>query len=65
MSMLETGNIRFSAYEGSDRGRTSTVPCGIDIGQTLIGMHIKHVCVPVRTSVKQESRTGNCNYCHI
>ena len=30
-----------------------TVPCGIDIGQTLIGMHIKHVCVPVRTSVKQ------------
>ena len=25
-----------------------TVPCGIDIGQTLIGMHIKHVCVPVR-----------------
>ena len=26
---------------------------GIDIGQTLIGMHIKHVCVPVRTSVKQ------------
>ena len=30
-----------------------TVPKGIDIGQTLIGMHIKHVCVPVRTSVKQ------------
>lgn len=29
-----------------------TVPKGIDIGQTLIGMHIKHVCVPVRTSVK-------------
>ena len=41
-----------------------TVPCGIDIGQTLIGMHIKHVCVPVRTSVKQVGR-GNCNYCHI
>lgn len=27
--------------------------CGIDIGQTLIGMHIKHVQIPVRTSVKQ------------
>ncbi len=48
------GNIRFSAYEGSDRRvEHITVPCGIDIGQTLIGMHIKHVCVPVRTSVKQ------------
>ena len=22
-----------------------SVPKGIDIGQTLIGMHIKHVCV--------------------
>lgn len=29
-----------------------TVPKGIDIGQTLIGMHIKHVCVPLRPSVK-------------
>lgn len=26
---------------------------GIDIGQTLIGMHLKSVVVPVRTSVKQ------------
>lgn len=25
---------------------------GIDIGQTLIGMHLKHVAVPVRTSVR-------------
>ncbi|WP_339148066.1 MULTISPECIES: TIGR01440 family protein [unclassified Sutcliffiella] len=25
---------------------------GIDIGDTLIGMHIKHVAVPVRSSVK-------------
>lgn len=24
---------------------------GIDIGQTLIGMHLKRVAVPVRTSV--------------
>ncbi|WP_460900720.1 DUF436 family protein, partial [Staphylococcus aureus] len=29
-----------------------TVPCGMDIGQTSIGLHMKHVCVPVRTSVK-------------
>lgn len=29
-----------------------TADCGIDIGQTMIGMHIKHVAVPVRTSVK-------------
>jgi uncharacterized protein (TIGR01440 family) len=26
---------------------------GIDIGDTLIGMHLKHVAVPVRTSLKQ------------
>lgn len=26
---------------------------GIDIGQTLIGMHMKHVAIPVRTSIKQ------------
>lgn len=26
---------------------------GIDIGQTLIGMHIKPVAVPIRTSIKQ------------
>ncbi|MGE6487332.1 TIGR01440 family protein [Paenisporosarcina sp. NPDC076898] len=26
---------------------------GIDIGQTLIGMHIKSVAVPIRTTVKQ------------
>ena len=25
---------------------------GIDIGDTMIGMHLKHVAVPVRTSVK-------------
>ena len=30
-----------------------TVQKGIDIGQTLIGMHIKHVAIPERTSVKQ------------
>lgn len=25
---------------------------GIDIGQTLIGMHLKHVAVPFRTDTK-------------
>lgn len=25
---------------------------GIDIGQTLIGMHLKHVAVPIRTSIR-------------
>jgi len=25
---------------------------GIDIGQTLIGMHLKHVAVPIRTKQK-------------
>ena len=26
---------------------------GIDIGQTLIGMHLKHVAVPIRTNIRQ------------
>lgn len=26
---------------------------GVDIGQTLIGMHLKEVAIPIRTSVKQ------------
>ena len=29
-----------------------TADLGIDIGQTLIGMHLKRVAIPVRTSVK-------------
>ena len=33
------------------------VPKGIDIGQTLIGMHINHVCVPLRTSVGEATVT--------
>ena len=27
--------------------------CGIDIGGTLIGMHLKEVCVPVRLNIKK------------
>ncbi|MDN8991549.1 DUF436 family protein, partial [Staphylococcus aureus] len=30
-----------------------TVRCGIDIGQTLIGLHIIQVCVTVRTAVME------------
>ena len=26
---------------------------GLDIGDTLIGMHLKHVAVPVRLTIKQ------------
>ncbi|HJG55137.1 TIGR01440 family protein [Staphylococcus arlettae] len=37
---------------------TISVPKGIDIGQTLIGMHIQHVAIPERTSVK---RIGEAN----
>lgn len=29
---------------------------GIDIGDTMIGMHLKHVAVPVRTSVREIGR---------
>jgi len=30
-----------------------TAEAGIDIGDTFIGMHIKHVAVPIRTSIKE------------
>ena len=30
-----------------------TCQLGIDIGNTLIGMHMQRVCVPVRTSIKK------------
>ena len=31
---------------------------GMDIGDTLIGMHLKRVAVPVRTSVKKIGRAN-------
>ena len=39
----------------SDPGAVETIraDAGMDIGGTLIGMHLKAVAVPVRTSVKQ------------
>ncbi|KAA1039258.1 TIGR01440 family protein [Macrococcus equipercicus] len=49
------GSMSAAAY----RGMTDPVvvehvqaDCGIDIGQTLIGMHIKHVQIPVRVPTK-------------
>lgn len=33
-----------------------SVPKGIDIGQTLIGMHINHVAIPERTDTKKSVR---------
>ena len=29
-----------------------TADAGIDIGQTMIGMHLKHVAVPLRTNTR-------------
>ncbi|MDW4209145.1 TIGR01440 family protein [Staphylococcus saprophyticus] len=50
------GSLATYAYKYMDEPMVVehiSVPKGIDIGQTLIGMHIKHVAIPERTSVKQ------------
>lgn len=50
------GSMASYAYEHLDEAVTVeeiTAHAGIDIGQTLIGMHLKAVAVPVRTSVRQ------------
>lgn len=50
------GSLATYAYKHMDEPMVVehiSVPKGIDIGQTLIGMHIKHVVIPERTSVKQ------------
>ncbi|MEJ7474368.1 TIGR01440 family protein [Staphylococcus saprophyticus] len=50
------GSLATYAYKHMDEPMVVehiSVPKGIDIGQTLIGMHIKHVSIPERTSVKQ------------
>ncbi|EKU47170.1 TIGR01440 family protein [Staphylococcus massiliensis] len=49
------GSLSTYAYQHMDEPvvvEYIKVPKGIDIGQTLIGMHIHHVAIPVRTSVK-------------
>ncbi len=49
------GAFATSAYKGMNEPylvEEVSANIGIDIGNTLIGMHIKKVCVPVRTSIK-------------
>lgn len=50
------GSLSEYAYHHQDNSvviEHATVDLGIDIGQTLIGMHVKHVQVPVRVDTKQ------------
>lgn len=42
----------YKAFEKPCAVEQISASCGIDIGGTLIGMHIKRVAVPVRLSVK-------------
>lgn len=42
----------YKSFEDPAVVEAVTADRGIDIGQTLIGMHLKHVAIPVRTSVK-------------
>ena len=43
----------WSAFSDPVAVETIAAEAGIDIGGTLIGMHLRHVAVPVRTSEKQ------------
>lgn len=43
----------WNAFEKPCAVESIKAHAGIDIGDTLIGMHLKHVAVPVRTSVKE------------
>ena len=50
------GSFATAAYRGFENPvliEEIKASLGIDIGNTLIGMHLKRVAVPVRTSVKQ------------
>lgn len=42
----------FEAFKDPVEVEFLTAKLGMDIGDTMIGMHIKHVQIPVRTSVK-------------
>ena len=55
------GSFASAAYESFDDAvalETVKAAAGIDIGGTLIGMHLKAVAVPVRTSVKTVGRAN-------
>lgn len=50
------GSFATTAYERFDEPvalETIKADAGIDIGDTFIGMHLKHVAVPLRLSVKE------------
>ncbi len=50
------GSFATAAYRGFKEpclAETVKADMGIDIGDTLIGMHLKRVAVPVRTSIKK------------
>ena len=42
----------YAAFSDPVAVETVKADAGLDIGQTLIGMHLKHVAVPVRLSVR-------------
>lgn len=49
------GSLSEYAYQQMNNAAVAefvSADAGIDIGQTLIGMHLKHVAVPVRTDTK-------------
>ena len=55
------GSFATAAYEGFEHPvavEYVKAHAGIDIGETLIGMHLRHVAVPVRLSIK---RIGEAN----
>lgn len=45
-------SVAYQKMEGAVVVEHITADAGIDIGDTFIGMHIKHVAVPVRSQVK-------------
>ncbi len=50
------GSFGAAAYRGFENPvlvEEISAQLGIDIGSTLIGMHMQRVCVPVRTSIKK------------
>ena len=50
------GSFATAAYAGMERPvavERIQAHAGIDIGDTLIGMHLRPVAVPVRTAVKE------------
>lgn len=50
------GSMASAAYRGMDEpalAETIEAHAGIDIGETLIGMHLRRVAVPLRLSVRQ------------